>query len=134
FFQAEDGIRDRNVTGVQTCALPILLLEDALVSPRRQGAGLMQLHKALSTPVIVTESETNEAKVALKEITDNEVTFELTAENHTDEAVTYEVEANAQTDQPVQNGDDLLVAPNLFGAMDLEEIATVNGEAVSTVE
>src|SRR5699024_11884452 len=25
FFQAEDGIRDRNVTGVQTCALPIYL-------------------------------------------------------------------------------------------------------------
>src|SRR5699024_11755357 len=23
FIQAEDGIRDRNVTGVQTCALPI---------------------------------------------------------------------------------------------------------------
>src|SRR5699024_11612378 len=28
FFQAEDGIRDRNVTGVQTCALPISKLED----------------------------------------------------------------------------------------------------------
>src|SRR5699024_12073398 len=26
FFQAEDGIRYRNVTGVQTCALPILYL------------------------------------------------------------------------------------------------------------
>src|SRR5699024_11993915 len=25
FFQAEDGIRGRNVTGVQTCALPISL-------------------------------------------------------------------------------------------------------------
>src|SRR5699024_12187201 len=25
FFQAEDGIRDRNVTGVQTCALPIFV-------------------------------------------------------------------------------------------------------------
>src|SRR5699024_11501734 len=25
FFHAEDGIRDRNVTGVQTCALPILM-------------------------------------------------------------------------------------------------------------
>src|SRR5207249_5328458 len=25
FFQAEDGIRGRNVTGVQTCALPILI-------------------------------------------------------------------------------------------------------------
>src|SRR5699024_11921954 len=27
FFQAEDGIRDRNVTGVQTCALPIYGIE-----------------------------------------------------------------------------------------------------------
>ena len=27
FFQAEDGIRDRLVTGVQTCALPIYLLD-----------------------------------------------------------------------------------------------------------
>src|SRR5699024_11778333 len=27
FFQAEDGIRDRNVTGVQTCALPIYSLD-----------------------------------------------------------------------------------------------------------
>ena len=25
FFQAEDGIRDADVTGVQTCALPISL-------------------------------------------------------------------------------------------------------------
>src|SRR5690625_5517899 len=27
FFQAEDGIRDGHVTGVQTCALPILISE-----------------------------------------------------------------------------------------------------------
>src|SRR5258706_9773650 len=26
FFQAEDGIRDWSVTGVQTCALPILIV------------------------------------------------------------------------------------------------------------
>src|SRR5437773_4120054 len=26
FFQAEDGIRDRDVTGVQTCALPIFAI------------------------------------------------------------------------------------------------------------
>src|SRR5699024_11924341 len=31
FFQAEDGIRDRNVTGVQTCALPIFI-EDTGIS------------------------------------------------------------------------------------------------------
>src|SRR5256885_3946915 len=28
FFQAEDGIRDYKVTGVQTCALPILAVYD----------------------------------------------------------------------------------------------------------
>src|SRR2546426_3712073 len=28
FFQAEDGIRDYKVTGVQTCALPILVFLD----------------------------------------------------------------------------------------------------------
>src|SRR5204862_4644865 len=28
FFQAEDGIRDLYVTGVQTCALPISLMKD----------------------------------------------------------------------------------------------------------
>src|SRR5699024_5289096 len=31
FFQAEDGIRDRNVTGVQTCALPIFGLDKDLM-------------------------------------------------------------------------------------------------------
>src|SRR5699024_6387985 len=31
FFQAEDGIRDRNVTGVQTCALPILRTFSAVI-------------------------------------------------------------------------------------------------------
>src|SRR2546425_5531225 len=30
FFQAEDGIRDKLVTGVQTCALPILAARDSL--------------------------------------------------------------------------------------------------------
>src|SRR5690606_40854037 len=30
FFQAEDGIRDFHVTGVQTCALPICTVDDAM--------------------------------------------------------------------------------------------------------
>src|SRR5207248_4020590 len=33
FFQAEDGIRDRTVTGVQTCALPISCLPITLADP-----------------------------------------------------------------------------------------------------
>src|SRR5207248_10117808 len=35
FFQAEDGIRDRTVTGVQTCALPIS--DDLPVEPEGLG-------------------------------------------------------------------------------------------------
>src|SRR5438270_10340082 len=36
FFQAEDGIRDLTVTGVQTCALPILLASTSrLLASRR---------------------------------------------------------------------------------------------------
>src|SRR5699024_11665798 len=37
FFQAEDGIRDRNVTGVQTCALPISRDRSGGSSPRRRA-------------------------------------------------------------------------------------------------
>src|SRR5688500_20402266 len=35
FFQAEDGIRDYKVTGVQTCALPIYQIDDRI----EQGDG-----------------------------------------------------------------------------------------------
>src|SRR5207249_8558835 len=43
FFQAEDGIRDRNVTGVQTCALPIFDLELDAGVPGEALADLGQL-------------------------------------------------------------------------------------------
>src|SRR5258706_9680340 len=33
FFQAEDGIRDWSVTGVQTCALPICWVRDGVEPP-----------------------------------------------------------------------------------------------------
>src|SRR6266513_1787036 len=39
FFQAEDGIRDRNVTGVQTCALPIFPLSELWGMSETTGAG-----------------------------------------------------------------------------------------------
>src|SRR5256885_8002171 len=37
FFQAEDGIRDYKVTGVQTCALPILLFRMSQQYGREMG-------------------------------------------------------------------------------------------------
>src|SRR5438876_4940579 len=51
FFQAEDGIRDGRVTGVQTCALPILFCMGAPVRAQ-QGSPPQhaQNQRALSTP------------------------------------------------------------------------------------
>src|SRR5256885_12502223 len=47
FFQAEDGIRDYKVTGVQTCALPIFVREDRpavhLAEDADAGALLMRI-------------------------------------------------------------------------------------------
>src|SRR5690554_7057896 len=45
FFQAEDGIRDADVTGVQTCALPISKLR------HRQFFDLASLNEAIAEKV-----------------------------------------------------------------------------------
>src|SRR2546422_6142166 len=46
FFQAEDGIRDVAVTGVQTCALPISLDRDR----RRRRAAIGRLRRVAGCP------------------------------------------------------------------------------------
>src|SRR5690606_39494780 len=46
FFQAEDGIRDFHVTGVQTCALPIF----------RRVTGLMRPSPALTEPLMSSDT------------------------------------------------------------------------------
>src|SRR5437764_1909605 len=51
FFQAEDGIRDTSVTGVQTCALPIsrqLLPEDGVV--RDGSIPILELTRRCTEP------------------------------------------------------------------------------------
>src|SRR5699024_11944912 len=59
FFQAEDGIRDRNVTGVQTCALPIFRHDDGDVV----GADVLDSPRdAPSVPVVVGAASTDEGE------------------------------------------------------------------------
>src|SRR5215813_12356347 len=43
FFQAEDGIRDADVTGVQTCALPICIVTTADLRDEDQYAPVSRL-------------------------------------------------------------------------------------------
>ena len=53
FFQAEDGIRDRDVTGVQTCALPILFGE----GEERRDHVLVDDVAALAVRMLMHKSE-----------------------------------------------------------------------------
>ncbi len=66
-------------------------------SPRRQGAGLMDLHAAMSTPVVVTEVESGIGKVALKEIGDK-TTFKLKLTNYGEKNEVYKAMGTVQTD------------------------------------
>src|SRR5688572_32400764 len=57
FFQAEDGIRDLTVTGVQTCALPILYgikQFEAVINPP-QGM-IMAIGAGEKRPYVVNDS------------------------------------------------------------------------------
>ena len=47
FFQAEDGIRDIGVTGVQTCALPISVLSGILLQTTASSKYMFVLFFAL---------------------------------------------------------------------------------------
>src|SRR5699024_11720131 len=57
FFQAEDGIRYRSVTGVQTCALPISLLEK--LTPSLAIATLLKRDNGVSSTVLSASLTTN---------------------------------------------------------------------------
>src|SRR2546425_5242131 len=48
FFQAEDGIRDKLVTGVQTCALPILMeIDRPVVKPEQLDRVVLWVNQKL---------------------------------------------------------------------------------------
>src|SRR5688500_19769066 len=49
FFQAEDGIRDYKVTGVQTCALPIFADRGLRLPGRLRGVVERKLHEAIGS-------------------------------------------------------------------------------------
>src|SRR5699024_3311221 len=70
FFQAEDGIRDRNVTGVQTCALPILTAPE--VNDRDSNG-------VLDTEQLSEAEQAIEAVEEAKKVVDNKL-VEITAD------------------------------------------------------
>src|SRR2546427_6460868 len=60
FFQAEDGIRDLTVTGVQTCALPISRLRVDLRRRHHRDGGRAQPHLRRRWGLYRSEEHTSE--------------------------------------------------------------------------
>src|SRR3712207_6480802 len=50
FFQAEDGIRDIGVTGVQTCALPICQTQPATLGQRDWNVNVLDQNRIVMSP------------------------------------------------------------------------------------
>src|SRR2546430_13168766 len=53
FFQAEDGIRDLTVTGVQTCALPIFNTTYYILEADRSGSAVVRVTRPIRLENVV---------------------------------------------------------------------------------
>src|SRR5207248_8840917 len=62
FFQAEDGIRDRTVTGVQTCALPIFPKLERLGKTRAASSASTNFKKLNSSSSRIRRKATRNTK------------------------------------------------------------------------
>lgn len=89
-------VRAKNI--LMSTAIPNVDEYGYLTSPRRQGAGVMNLAAATSTPAIVTESTSGVTKVALKEIKGDSAIFKIKVQNLSNKEVSYNVEGTVQTD------------------------------------
>src|SRR5207237_3304250 len=78
FFQAEDGIRDSSVTGVQTCALPISAERDA----RRRLRGRLDLdvgNRQLAGPQVEDDLAVTRSGAVLPDLGETGLDFALGA-------------------------------------------------------
>ncbi|WP_080843960.1 S8 family serine peptidase [Cytobacillus gottheilii] len=139
YLQGDERFNELS-TGEKTRLAKVLLMNTADVildenaqpfSPRRQGAGMMQTYSAVDTPVYVTDAQSGEAKVELKDFTEKQFSMTLTATNISDKDVTYNVDANVLSDMfyEVEGSEDYnaLIAGDLEGAViDAPEKVTVS--------
>ncbi|ASN04118.1 cell wall-binding repeat-containing protein [Virgibacillus necropolis] len=125
YLQKDDRFEDLTIEERTRLAKVMLMntaniiqdLNDQPFSPRRQGAGMMQLLSAVRTPVTVVESSSNEAKVELKDFQSKTFDMTFTAENISDKDVTYNVDTSVLADTLQKTATDLeynaLIAGNM---------------------
>lgn len=104
------------------------------VSPRKHGAGVMDLLAAATTPAIVTDGETGVSKVNLREI-GRVSSFMLRVTNFSDEAVSYKIGGTVTTDLAL-SGRNRIEPQGIYkaGTEDFPIFFSVNGQEISALE
>src|SRR5699024_1634923 len=100
--RTEDAVLQAKIALMNTSQIVEQPGTDIPYSPRKQGAGLMQIEGAIQTPVLVTDSDApleEGGAVALDEVTGHTAQFLLDIKALSDEKVEYDVYVDVLTDE-----------------------------------
>lgn len=111
-----DEISEFSKILLMNTATPVIDTYGELYSPRRQGAGLMNLEGALTTPVTIVNRNDGEAKVQLGEFSSKVFNINLLATNHSNEAVNYDIQVDVLANYIHSQGFSFLDVEPLVGA------------------
>lgn len=111
-----DEISEFSKKLLMNTATPVMDPYGYFYSPRRQGAGIMNLQGALTTPVTVVNKADGEAKVQLKDFDEKVFNINLLATNHSNKAVTYDIEVDVLANWIHPQGVNFLDVEPLVGA------------------
>ena len=104
-------------------------------TPRVQGAGMMNIQKALSSQCYLTVTDCNKPKAELGDNTDGSYKFDFTVHNNSGKNIKYNLSYAIQTDKPIVNDDgeiyNSLVPSSLYEYADIT--MTVNGKSSKSV-
>lgn len=106
-------------------AEPVINPDNFPYSPRKQGAGIMQVNKAIETPVVLVNATDNRPKVELFDFDEKEFTMNLRAINTTNTEQTYNLETIVLQDYIDEKGFNYKVSDFVDADIDAEEIITV---------
>ena len=105
---------------------------NAFASPRSQGAGLMNLNRAVSSSVVILGTN-NISSINLKNITDNNVVIKGKLKNYSSESKSFEYYAQLNTDK-VENGMAILKPQNIKDTKNSKKSITVAGNSEAEFE
>ena len=105
---------------------------NAFTSPRSQGAGLMNLNRAINSSVVAIGTN-NISSINLKNIKDNNVVVKGKLKNYSNEAKTFEYYAQLNTDM-VEGGKAILKPKNLKDTKNNKKAITVGANSEAEFE